>query len=100
MELKELIGKFKVKEFRFSLHAIEMMLKRDISEAEVEESVLNGEIIEEYPNDKYSPSCLIYGKTSSSKDLHVQCSMPPKVIIITTYEPDPTEWIDCRIRRK
>lgn len=66
MELKELIGKFKAKEFRFSLHAIEMMLKRDISEAEVEESVLNGEIIEEYPDDKYSPSCLIYGKAGSS----------------------------------
>ena len=23
----------------------------------------------------------------------------PKVVVITTYEPDPAEWIDAQIRR-
>ena len=65
----------------------------------VMEAILNGEIIEEYPQDKYSPSCLIYGKTKAGRDLHVQVSLPPKVVVITTYEPDSDEWIDCQIRR-
>jgi len=58
-----------------------------------------GEIIEKYPDDKYSPSCLIYGKTRGERDLHVQVSLPPLVVIITAYEPDESEWIDYRFRR-
>ena len=33
-------------------------------------SVNNGEIIEDYPNDKPYPSCLIYGKMSSGDPIH------------------------------
>jgi hypothetical protein len=60
---------------------------------------LKGEIIEEYPDDKYSPSCLIYGQTNKGKNLHVQISLPPAVVVITTYEPDPEEWVNGKIRR-
>jgi hypothetical protein len=60
---------------------------------------VNGEIIEDYPDDKYSPSCLIYGKSRTGKHLHVQVLLPPKVVVITAYEPDPIEWIDYKIRR-
>lgn len=86
-------------EYRFSDHAVKRMIQRSIERHEVEEAVLNGEIIENYPEDKYSPSCLIYGKTEAGRDLHVQASFPPKVVVVTLYEPDPEEWIDSRIRR-
>ena len=76
------------------------MIKRDIERIEIEEAVIAGEIIEEYPDDKYSPSCLIYGRTKSNRHLHVQLSIPPAVVIITAYEPDESEWIDYRVRRK
>lgn len=75
------------------------MIKRSIDRHEVEEAILSGEIIEEYPDDKYSPSCLIYGKTENGRDLHVQISLPPTVVVITTYEPDSAEWINGKIRR-
>jgi hypothetical protein len=75
------------------------MIKRNVTRQEVESAILTGEIIEEYPDDKYSPSCLIYGKTEIGRDLHVQVSLPPMVVIITVYEPDPEEWVDCKIRR-
>ncbi len=58
--------------YRFSEHAIKRMIKRLIERFEVEEAIINGELIEEYPDDKYSPSCLVYGKTKKGKDLHVQ----------------------------
>lgn len=86
-------------EYRFSEHAVKKMIKRLIERFEVEDAIINGEIIEEYPDDKYSPSCLIYGKTRNGRDLHIQASLPPAVVVITAYEPDPSEWINCRIRR-
>lgn len=59
-----------------------------------------GEVIEEYPNDKYGPSCLIFGFTIANRPLHVQCSYPsrPLVKIITLYEPDPKIWINFKLR--
>lgn len=47
---------------------------------------------------KYSPSCLIFGKTKSGRNIHVLLSETPVVVIITVYEPDPTEWINGKIR--
>lgn len=85
-------------DYRFSDHAVKRMIERSISRQEVEEAILNGEIIEEYPEDKYSPSCLVFGCTGRGRPLHVQVSLPPKVVIITVYEPDPRQWVDYRRR--
>lgn len=75
------------------------MIKRNVTRQELESIILAGEIIEEYSDDKYSPSCLIWGKTENGRDLHVQLSLPPSVVIITVYEPDQEEWVDCKKRR-
>ncbi len=85
-------------DYRFSDHSLKMMVKRSIYRSEVEDAIINGEVIESYPDDKYSPSCLIYGKTKEKRDLHVQVSSPPEVVIITVYEPESDKWSDCRIR--
>ncbi len=99
MEIHPIRDIILINEYRISEHAVKRMIKRLIDRSEVEEAIINGEIIEEYPDDKYSPSCLIYGKTKSGRNLHVQVSLPPKVVVITTYEPETSEWIDCKIRR-
>jgi hypothetical protein len=100
MELTEIKRKIGNGEYRYSDHAIKKMISRSIDRFEVEETIMSGEIIEEYPDDKYSPSCLLYGKAKAGRDLHVQLSLPPSVVIITVYEPEETEWINCRVRRK
>jgi len=100
MELTNLKRIIRNGEYRYSDHAVKKMISRSIDRTEVEETIMSGEIIEEYPDDKYSPSCLVYGKTKAGRDLHVQLSLPPSVVIITVYEPEETEWINCRIRRK
>lgn len=99
MDIEILKEKFQEGEHRFTKHAIKRMILREISEKEIREAVLNGEIIEEYPSDKYSPSCLIYGKTSRGRHLHIQCSLPPRVKVVTVYEPEEKEWTNYRIRR-
>ncbi len=83
---------FLAKQYLLTLHASDRAIKRDIDSLEIEEAVLSGEVIEDYPDDKYGPSCLILGRTSANRGLHVQVSYPPNVKIITIYEPSSDEW--------
>ena len=88
-------------DFEFSQHALDQTIIRHISVQELREAIAGGEVIEVYPDDKYGPSCLIFGTTGDGRPLHVQCSDPsrPMVKIITVYEPDPTLWIGFKVRR-
>jgi len=45
-------------EYRFSDRAVKRMIERFIYRSDVEHVIMTGKIIEEYPDDKYSPSCL------------------------------------------
>jgi Domain of unknown function (DUF4258) len=78
----------------YSLHAVRQMVERNITPEEIAQTVLAGEVIEDYPDDKYGPSCLVSGKAKSGRVLHVQCTHPsrPLVKVVTAYEPDPAEW--------
>ena len=87
------------KEIYFRQHAIEKMAERDINENDVEYVILNGKIIEEYPEDKYGPTCLIYSKTQSNRNLHVLVSYTTPIWVITTYEPNENKWINFEKRR-
>lgn len=62
MEIKPIQDKILEGEYRVSDHAVKQMIKRSITRLEIENAVINGEIIEKYPDDKYSQSCLIYGE--------------------------------------
>lgn len=100
--IKKIRKAFRENRYEYSLHAVDQSILRYIIRKEILEAIENGEIIEDYPEDKFGPSCLIYGKTSLERPLHVQCSYPtrPKIKIITVYEPDPEEWIDFKKRRR
>lgn len=100
MEIKLIQDKVRKGEYYWRQHAIERSIERSISEDELVEVILSGEVIEEYPQDKYGPSCLIFGRTGGGKAIHVQCTLPPSVWVITLYEPDPGEWIDFRKRKE
>jgi hypothetical protein len=95
-------AKFERRPYEFSKHALDQSIIRDISVGEIEDAIGGqSEIIEDYPNDEYDPSCLVFGFTKASWPLHVQCRYPtrPLVKIMTLYEPDPDLWIDFRVRR-
>lgn len=99
--IKEIREKIKQNKFEFSQHALDQSIIRNISVEEVRQMVANGEIIEDYPNDKYGPSCLIFGRTKTNRPLHVHCSYPsrPLLKIITLYEPTPRKWFEFKSRR-
>jgi len=71
------------------------MFERDICEEDVEETIKNGEIIEEYFDDKPYPSFLAL--KFYSKPLHVVFAKNQddnEIIVITAYYPDRKKWSD------
>jgi hypothetical protein len=87
--------------FEFSRHAFKRAVERNISGEEIRQAGANVEIIEDYPADKFSPSCLTLGFTEGGRPLHMQvCYTGSGMLkIITLYEPDAGKWIDFRVRR-
>ena len=100
--IQQIRDKFAQDLFEFSKHAVDQMILRRISVQEIREAIETGEVIEDYPDDKYWPSCLIYGTTRRGRPLHIHCSYPTRPIIkvITAYEPDAERWIGYRVRRE
>lgn len=81
-------------QFEFSKHAVDQSILRQIQVQEVREAIANGQVIEDYPNDKYGSSCLVSGLTQAQRPIHIQCSYPSRSLlkIITLYEPTPQRW--------
>ncbi len=99
--LEEIKSQLQAGNFEFTRHAFKRAIERNISEAEIKDASVTMEVIEDYPDDKYSPSCLLLGFTQESRVLHIQVSrvVSDVVKIITLYEPDPLQWIDYRRRK-
>lgn len=88
--------------FEFSPHAFRRAVERNISEEEIRQAGSRIEIIEDYPDDKYSPSCLVVGSTDRHRPLHMQvCYTESEMLkIVTIYEPEADDWVDLRTRRR
>jgi hypothetical protein len=81
-----------------------MRLKeRCISRQEIISSSANYEIIDEYPDDKYFPSYLIYSRYKDAV-FHILFAADVEgdnVRVVTAYYPDLGEWeSDLKTRRK
>ena len=75
------------------------MYARKIMSVNVKRCLIEGEIIEEYRDDKPYPSFLIYAKLDQ-KYLHVVCAVAEEqLFIIITYYPDESLW-DAYKKRK
>jgi hypothetical protein len=99
--IEEIREKIAAGKFEFSKHAVDQSILRHVTLEDISEAITDGEIIEDYPNDKYGPSCLILGHTQAGSPLHIQCSYPsrPLVKIITLYKPDANLWVDFKVRK-
>ncbi len=91
--LPEIQQQLQAGDFEFTRHAFKRAIDRNISEQEIREIGENVEVIEDYPDDKYSPSSLFLGLTKDNRMLHIQVSRmeSDKTKIITLYEPDEDE---------
>ena len=103
MEVDNIIDAVRHNRIKITDHADEEAENDQLTFDEVYFSVLNGEVIEDYPDDKPYPSCLIYGRTFSGDPIHSVWAFNEQskwAVLITVYRPDPSQWIDWRKRRK
>lgn len=69
-------------------HCLKRCIMRKISYDEIKSCILNGEIIEEYPDDYPYPSALVLS-LSAAAPLHVVAELSEEYLwIITAYRPD------------
>lgn len=97
MRIEDFFPLCKTETIIVSGHCAMRMIQRGIEFSSIQLAILEGEIIEEYPEDYPYPSCLILGN-----GLHVVASIGQGVLyLITAYRPDPAAWDDdLRTRRK
>jgi hypothetical protein len=80
------------------------MLEKGISRASVKYIIINGEMIENYPDDKPFPSGFFLWTVGRYVILHVVISYDAasqKIFVITAYWPDEEHFeSDFRTRRK
>ena len=84
------------------LHAIKRMFERKVDIDDVRHVLATGEIIEDYPADTPYPSYLVLG-WCGIRPLHIVVAYnatDDETIIITVYQPDPTQWDRSFTRRR
>ena len=82
--------------YEFSLHAEHEREDEHILVEEIEQSVMSGELLEDYPDDPRGHSCLILGFTRSGRAIHSVWGLLPdgRARVITVYIPLPPKWVD------
>ena len=82
-------------------HSRKRFAERGIQILDIINAIASGEIIEEYPDDRPFPSCLILGK-SKEKVIHIVASIDSGMIyLITAYIPTSEKWeTDWKTRRE
>ena len=100
---KEIAEAIRLGMFRITDHAYEEALSDNLTFEEIIASVVQGEIIEQYPTDRPYPSCLIFGENLRNEPVHSVWAynrVNEWAVVITVYRPDPKRWIEWKTRRK
>ena len=93
-QLERIRTQARTESVRVTQHAHQEMVEEDIMLDEVLEAVVGGKVLENYPEHRRGPCCLIGGFTQARRPLHVVCTTAqPVLIVITAYEPKPPKWV-------
>jgi len=101
MDIENIINAIRNSRVRITDHADEEAFNDSLTYEEIYSSVMQGEVIEDYPDDKPYPSCLILGRNFSGEPIHSVWAYNPEnrwTVLITVYRPDPDRWIDWKER--
>ena len=89
-------------EIVYRIHATRRMFERDISEEELMDVLINGHVIENYPDDTPFPSALVNGITAKGRHIHVVIAndiATKRLYVITVYVPSSSKWSENFSRR-
>ncbi len=80
--------------FRITAHAHQEMVEEDVSLDDVIGVLRQATLVENYPDHKRGPCCLVCGPFEAERHLHVVCTTSLDLaIIITVYEPKLPKWV-------
>lgn len=102
MDLDQLRKAIDDRQIEWKKHALSRMLERGISRSDVLSVILDGDIIEQYPDDNPYPSLLMY-KYVSERPIHAVVaynSDDRKAYVITAYEPSEDTFEDDFMTRR
>ena len=95
MDIEILREYYKTDNVFITNHAAERCRQRKIVSKDIQNAIMTGEIIEDYPDDFPFPSCLVCGKSTKDEIIHVCISDEgTSSKIITVYIPSLEKWED------
>lgn len=100
MLIEEIKKNILLDNYIITFHAHRRMDERGISTEELVNLILNGRIIEEYPDSKPCPSALIAGIADRRCCHAVVALCENHMRIVTVYWPEDGKWINQIVRKK
>lgn len=98
MDIDEISRRVRNSQYVYSQHAEIGRREDGLTFAQVEEALLNGRVLEGYPDTGRGVSCLVVG-FSGDTPIHAVCGWRgEKLVLITVYIPRPPKFIDAYTR--
>ncbi|MBM3128387.1 MAG: DUF4258 domain-containing protein [Chloroflexi bacterium] len=94
MDIEEIKTKVRLNQYVYSIHAELERRAEDLTFAQIERAVLNGAILECYPDTGRGESCLVVGWVDDLP-IHIVCGWRgERIVLITVYIPRPPKFSD------
>jgi hypothetical protein len=94
MDIEKIKEKVRDLEYVYSLHADIERRSDELTFHQIENALLEGEILEQYPDTGRGESCLVLGFFDDIP-IHIVCGWRgPQIVIVTVYVPKPPKFID------
>lgn len=103
MNINKIIDAIEAERILITSHARKEAEEDSLDPDTIYYSVLEGEIIENYPTDKPCPSCLVFGMSPNGEPVHSVWAYNQEeqtAILVTVYRPAFARWINWCTRRK
>lgn len=94
VDIEEIKRRVANNQYAYSQHAEIERRAEALTLTQVEDAVLNGEILEQYPDTGRGESCLVVGFAAETP-VHIVCGWRGEaVVFVTIYVPRPPKFID------
>jgi hypothetical protein len=94
MDIEEIKAKVRRNQYVYSHHAELERKAEDLTFVQIEQALLNGSILEQYPDTGRGESCLVVG-LAENVPIHIVCGWRgERVVLITVYIPRPPKFVD------